>query len=220
MTTVAERAMRAIARYPLTLLGVMAGLLLAFPLWTSPPGGAASEAADSRLAAVPLAGVMEAGKRPEGSLRRPVRLTATVAFDGTPTFRGLALMLGDARRHGWRGVLTSSDRRRGVAERFGRQSQYRLWRGFVRGLPGYLPANPPGRSTHELRSDGVAYPGPVGRRLKWWQLGMDTSDAPRLRRVLRRLGYAAWRPYPVRAEVHHSNLKRSPYRTLKKRRLA
>jgi hypothetical protein len=34
------------------------------------------------------------------------------------------------------------------------------------------PANPPGRSTHELRSDAVPYPGPAGRDLEWWQCGI------------------------------------------------
>ena len=43
------------------------------------------------------------------------KLTDTVAFDRTPVFRGLALMLGDARRHGWGGQLNSADRRNGIA---------------------------------------------------------------------------------------------------------
>jgi hypothetical protein len=146
------------------------------------------------------------------------RLRATVAFDGTPVFDGLALVLQDARDHGWSGRLSSADRRTGVAERYGRMSQYALYVAYwVKHLPGYSPANPPGRSTHELRSDGVAYRGPVGRPLTWWQLGLDVSAPEELRGVLKRLGYAAFRPYASGSEAHHVNLRRSPRRRLRKR---
>ena len=153
------------------------------------------------------------------SRRRP-RLTDTVSFDGIPPFRGLARVLADARRHGWHGKLRSSDRRRGVAERYGRRSQAALYAGWLARRPGFNPANPPGRSTHELRSDGVAYRGPVGRPLAGWQLGLDVSDADELLGVLRRLGYAAFRPYDSLNEGHHINLRRSPYRRLQRRRLS
>lgn len=145
------------------------------------------------------------------------RLTDTVSFDGTPVFAGLALMLEDARKHGWNGGLNSADRREGVAERFGKMSQAALWLGFIAGKAGFNPANPPGRSTHELRSDGVPYRGPIGRPLTWWQLGLDVSDSVTLVNVLNRLGYSAFRPYSSPSEAHHVNLRKSPSRALKRR---
>jgi hypothetical protein len=152
--------------------------------------------------------------------RHTPRLTDTVAFDGVPMFRGLALMLADARTHGWHGTVASADRRKGVAERYGLRSQAALYAGWVARRQGFNPANPPGRSTHELRSDGVAYRGPAGRPLLWWQLGLDCSDTENLRAILVRLGYAAFRPYPDGREAHHVNLKHSPTATLRKRGLA
>jgi hypothetical protein len=148
---------------------------------------------------------------------RPPKLTATVAFDGVPVFRGHSLMLADARAHGWHGRLNSADRRKGVPERYGKLSQAALYAGWLAHRAGFNPANPPGRSTHELRSDGVAYAGPVGRPLAWWQLGLDASNAEELREVLNRLGYRAFRPYPSGSEAHHLNLKASPTATLRKR---
>lgn len=148
------------------------------------------------------------------------KLMVTVAFDGTPVFRGLALMLEDARRNGWSGRLNSADRREGVAEKYGRMSQAALYAGWIAHRAGFNPANPPGRSTHELRSDAVAYRGPIGRPLSWWQLGMDCSDAETLRAVLVRLGYSAFRPYADGREVHHVNLKGSPTKRLRARGLA
>lgn len=142
---------------------------------------------------------------------------STVAFDGTPVMRGLALMLGDARRNGWKGTLQSADRREGVAERYGKKSQAQLYRMAQAGTGS--PANPPGRSTHELRSDGSAYAGPVGRQLEWYQMGMDVSDAARLKQILISLGYSAFRPYPDGRESHHVNLRSSPYTRLKQRGL-
>lgn len=146
------------------------------------------------------------------------RLRKTVSFDGTPVFYGLALMLKDARNNGWKGRLNSADRRKGVAERYGKLSQWALYIGWIRHRAGFNPANPPGRSTHELRSDGVPYRGPIGRPLNWWQLGMDVSDSDGLIRVLRRLGYRPFRPYSSSSEYHHINLKRPPTRTLRRRR--
>src|SRR5215210_5636570 len=52
--------------------------------------------------------------------------TRTIAFDGTPVFWGLAKALQRARERGWGGTLDSADRRKGVAERYGKSSQARL----------------------------------------------------------------------------------------------
>ena len=146
------------------------------------------------------------------------KVTDTVAFDRTPVFRGLALMLCDARHHGWGGQLNSADRRQGVAEKYGKMSQVKLYAGWIARRAGFNPANPPGRSTHELRSDGVPYRGPVGRPLSWYQLGLDVSDSSDLLFVLNHLGYTAFRPYKSGSEVHHLNLRTSPYKNLLKRK--
>src|SRR4051812_22199073 len=62
-----------------------------------------------------------------------------------------------------------------LLHRCGKHSQAELYNGRLRRLPGYNPANPPGRSTHELRNDGVAYAGWAGRRLHYWQVGLDVD---------------------------------------------
>lgn len=150
--------------------------------------------------------------------RKRKRLDQTTTYTGTPCFRCHQLMLADATRNGWKGSLNSADRRRGVPERYGKLSQYALYMGWLAGKAGFNPANPPGRSTHELRSDGVAYRGPVGRPLAYWQLGLDVSDADTLLRVLRRLGYDAFRPYSSGSEAHHINLRKNPRRNLIRRK--
>ena len=59
--------------------------------------------------------------------RAPRMATRTVAFDGTPCFWMHAKALERARRRGWQGTLNSGDRRKGVAERYGKQSQAKLY---------------------------------------------------------------------------------------------
>lgn len=93
----------------------------------------------------------------------------------------------------------------------GKKSQRELYEGWVNRRPGYNPANPPGRSTHELRSDAVAYRGPAGRKLKWWQLGMDWTDSRRVVKAFNELGFNAHITYPNNPrEGHHINLTRQP----------
>lgn len=137
-------------------------------------------------------------------------VSETVTLDGVPTMRGLRLLLVYAREHGWAGKLNSSDRRKGVAETYGHQSQAALYAGFVAGRPGFLPANPPGFSSHELRSDGTALFGERGRVLPWFQLGLDVSDDGTLVRVLADLGVRATHPYNSAAEAHHVNVTGDP----------
>lgn len=149
--------------------------------------------------------------------RRKTPLTKTVAFDGTPVFHGVAVLLTLARKRGWKGTLQSADRRKGVAEKYGKRSQWWLYMAYwVWKLPRTNPANPPGRSSHELRSDGVAFRGPVGRPLAWWQIGLDVSDPEGLIRELAELGVKARRPYTAASERHHVNLTASPTRRLRK----
>lgn len=74
-------------------------------------------------------------------------------------------------------------------------------------------ANSPGHSTHELRSDGVAYRGPSGRRLRYWQVGMDIDDAhvAAFCQAARMRGWIATITYPTSAvEHHHVNFRREP----------
>lgn len=151
--------------------------------------------------------------------RRRHALNQTVTRNGTPLFRGHRLMLDDAMKRGWTGVVNSADRRKGVPERYGKLSQAALYAGWIAGKAGYAPANKPGRSTHELRSDSVAYKGPVGRPLGWWQLGLDVTNSDQLLVILKQLGYDAFRPYSAGSERHHINLRRSPRRNLIKRGL-
>jgi hypothetical protein len=49
---------------------------------------------------------------------------------------------------------------------------------YIHHAPGANPANGPGQSTHERRNDGIAYPGPVGEQLEYWQVGMDWDNPP------------------------------------------
>jgi hypothetical protein len=136
-------------------------------------------------------------------------VTETVVLDGTPTMRGLAILLKHARRHGWQGTLVSSDRREGVAERYGKMSQAQLYRLFQRGRGN--PANPPGKSSHELRSDGNrVFRTPAGQPLEWWQMGMDVGAPASLVYELGGMGVKARQPYSSPSEAHHVNLTSDP----------
>jgi hypothetical protein len=69
-------------------------------------------------------------------------------------------------------------------------------------------SNQAGRSQHELRSDGVGNPGPVGRRLAEWQIGVDSGadDAGAKARVEaagHKHGFTVRHPYSRGVEGHH-----------------
>jgi hypothetical protein len=133
-------------------------------------------------------------------------------LDGCPMPLGHKLMLLDARRNGWDGVVTSADRRsviEGLLHRLGKSTQAELYQGFIEGRPGFLPANPPDRGTHMRIGDGVV--GALFAVLDWWQEGIDSSLATQLREVLNRLRYDAYRPYASASEEHHTNLNSSPH---------
>lgn len=70
----------------------------------------------------------------------------------------------------------------------------------------------PGTSTHECRSDGVAYPGPAGRPLAAWQVGFDwpNDSIVRVMAAFREQGQLPIHPYPSGLEFHHVNLGRAP----------
>lgn len=95
----------------------------------------------------------------------------------------------------------------------GHQSQTQLYEGYINHQPGYLPANPPSFSTHELKSDGVAYPHIArGDDLEWWMQGFDVNDseveAVEHQAVVR--GWRLFRPYPSGVEHHHLNFAAEP----------
>jgi hypothetical protein len=95
----------------------------------------------------------------------------------------------------------------------GHSSQAELYYGWIHRLPGFLPANPPGRSTHELRSDGVAYAGPLGRKLDWWQQGFDVNDdqVDHWKSAARSHGWVLFQPYNSGSEFHHLNFHQPPH---------
>lgn len=103
------------------------------------------------------------------------------------------------------------DDARALLHKCGKSSQKELYDGFVSGRPGFNPANPPGRSTHECRNDGVAYRGPAGMPLRWWQCGIDCNDSAGVVRAAASLGYTASVTYPGNPrEGHHVNLRKKP----------
>jgi hypothetical protein len=74
-------------------------------------------------------------------------------------------------------------------------------------------ANPPGRSTHECRNDGVAYPGPAYTPLPWWCCGIDVDDGhvQSFLNAARARGWIATITYPGSAvEYHHVNFRKMP----------
>ncbi|MDQ3936625.1 MAG: peptidoglycan-binding protein [Actinomycetota bacterium] len=113
------------------------------------------------------------------------------------------------------GATLNSCDRSGDAEpylrKLGKSSQRQLYAGWVARKPGFNPANPPGRSTHERRNDGAAYPGPAGAPLRYWQVGMDWSNAQGVVREAAGLGFTASVTYPGNPrEGHHVNFRREP----------
>jgi hypothetical protein len=73
-----------------------------------------------------------------------------------------------------------------------------------------LPAisNPPGRSEHELRSDGNANAGPIGRHLHEWEVGVDSggndqASKEAVRSSARHHGWHIRHPYSRGVEGHH-----------------
>jgi hypothetical protein len=81
-------------------------------------------------------------------------------------------------------------------------AQRRAW--GIEGTP-----NPPGRSQHELKSDGVANPHvPPGEDLELWQQGVDSGndtehDKAAVVLAARRHGWHVKHPYNSAVEGHH-----------------
>lgn len=91
---------------------------------------------------------------------------------------------------------------RDLLHRLGKRTQAEIHRD--------LPAisNPAGRSQHECRSDGNANPGPVGRVLHEWEVGIDSGgDDPAAKAAIEaaaaHYGWRARHPYSRGVEGHH-----------------
>jgi hypothetical protein len=99
-----------------------------------------------------------------------------------------------------------------ILHRHGHSSQADLYSGWVRRLPGYLPANPPGYSTHEQKSDGAAYAVMRGHNLAWWQIGFDVNDddVEKCISAAAKHGWVLFRPYAIGSEYHHLNFRFQP----------
>lgn len=104
-----------------------------------------------------------------------------------------------------------------LLHKYGKHSQAELYDGFVHGRPGFLPANPPGFSTHELKSDGSGEIARIfrvrrGGDLPWWGLGFDVNDweTDRCIAVAAKHGWRLERPYPSGSEHHHLNFVAAP----------
>lgn len=103
------------------------------------------------------------------------------------------------------------DDARALLNKYGKHSQAQLYQMFLEGRGS--PANPPGFSTHELKSDGVAFPQvPRGHDLPWYGMGFDVndSDVARCIAIARRYGWTLFRPYPSGSEFHHLNFRFEP----------
>ena len=95
--------------------------------------------------------------------------------------------------------------------KYGKHSQTQLYDMWLQRAPGAHPANPPGKSTHERRNDGVAYPGHAGEQLEYWQVGMDWDNPPAAIAAARSLGWIATVTYPQSAgEAQHVNFRKEP----------
>jgi hypothetical protein len=138
-----------------------------------------------------------------------------VVIDNCPVPRRLARKVRALKRDVPGARLNSCYRGRSarrLLHRLGKHTQGELYRGWAQRLPGYLPANPPGFSSHELRSDGNPIYGARGRRIPYWMVGMDWDDqyVDRLIRAAAKRGWKLVRPYSSGSEYHHVSFARRP----------
>jgi hypothetical protein len=107
-----------------------------------------------------------------------------------------------------------------LLNKYGKHTQYQLYHATpaqriawgILGTP-----DRPGQSTHELASDGVAYPNVRAfQPLAWWQQGFDVNAAD-VDRVIAQAAAHKWelfRPYSSGVELHHLNFKKRPSPTV------
>ena len=112
-------------------------------------------------------------------------------FDGKPVTRTFSRLLWDCRHHGWTGSLTSGKRTR--------FQQLRLYRGFLKHLPGFNPADPPDQSAHCKNG---------------WHGAVDITNADQFMTIAKRRRWPVTRPHP--AEDWHVEFSRRPKNTQKK----
>lgn len=168
------------------------------------------------------------------SENRGLPLWETVSYHDVPMFRVLALALDHAQEKGAAFQIASADRRDAVLARFNKRYGTNLHgQAYLvahQHDPGFYPANPPGRTSHCLFSDGSpAYRVrgrvvPAGARLPRYFLGIDATDVGRgaksndcsiLIGHLERLGYQVTRPYHTGSEAHHFVFTSDPTPVLK-----
>jgi hypothetical protein len=157
-------------------------------------------------------------------VRRPNLHRHIIGMDGAPLFWGLAKPLVRARERGWEGHVNAGDRRAPTAEKYGKKSQKTLHNCFKATAGGTKPcppkcggdcnpANAPGQSSHELRSDGTASFSTqvVGGKLHWWELGVDVENPEALLKHFVKLDYKAHKTYPnTPKERQHINFTQDP----------
>lgn len=148
-------------------------------------------------------------------------------IDGCPVPNALAAAVLEVKRRTGQSLVTcyrgDDPEALAIMHAHGKHSQGELYAAWERGEAaayGILGTpNRPGQSTHEQRSDGRAYPGPVGRKLADFECGMDWPDAaiPAVMRAFTAIGAVPVHPYTTGAEYHHINLRHPPvlFRTLK-----
>ncbi|MGI8624183.1 MAG: peptidoglycan-binding domain-containing protein [Solirubrobacteraceae bacterium] len=107
---------------------------------------------------------------------------------------------------------------RELLHRYGKHTQAEIHRMYP------AISNPAGRSQHELCSDGYGNPGPVGRRLEEWQVGVDSggndpASKARIEAAARHYGWVARHPYSRGVEGHHWCFAAPPVLAVKPLRL-
>lgn len=121
----------------------------------------------------------------------------------------MSIVLTDAKAHAnsiYRGTDAAA-----LLHKYGHSTQAELYTLYQTGRGN--PANPPGFSTHELKSDGAAFPAfPRGADLPWWCQGIDVDDAlvERCIAAAKSHGWTMWQPYPAGSEYHHLCFRQQP----------
>lgn len=121
------------------------------------------------------------------------------------------LLRQDCARHGHPVTVNSIYRgedARALLHRYGHHTQGEVYRTSPPGV-----ANPPGYSSHELRSDGNSlYRVRRGGRLAEWQQGLDVNDrdVAHMIAAAKARGWRLVQPYKAGVEYHHLSFARRP----------
>lgn len=129
-----------------------------------------------------------------------------VPVEAAPYAREVKRRTGETLNSCFRGIEA-----RAILAAHGKHDQTYLYQGFLRHLPGFNPANPPGFSPHECRSDGVSPPGyKRGAKIPPELCGQDWQNAWRVIAAYRAMGVAAYHPYSSRFEGQHVGIAKTP----------